>query len=332
MSNTTVTAPAEAPAPQESGKEVRGHRPVDVLVLLAFLVALVGGAGLLSPAFLSVANLRDVLTQAAPLCFVAMGQAFVIMVRGLDLSVGSLMATVAVAATAFDASSNAMIPVIFAACLALSAIVGLANGLLVTGRSVSPFLATLAMMIVLQGLRFAYTQGSPSGALPDGFRVIGTGMILGIPINVWAVMLVGTGLALLLHATAVGRRIVTVGGNPRAATLVGFRPGRVTLLAYVISSVMAGLGGLFLVGYVGTVDNWVGRGFELDSIVAAIIGGVALTGGVGTVAGALLGALVLVVIFNIVVILGLPIEFQLIIKGLVIVLAAAVHMRRAGAQ
>jgi ribose transport system permease protein len=104
------------------------------------------------------------------------------------------------------------------------------------------------------------------------------------------------------------------------------------VLAYVISAVMAGLGGLFLVGYVGTVDNWVGRGFELDSIVAAIIGGVALTGGVGTVAGALLGALILVVIFNIVVILGLPVEFQLIIKGLVIVLAAAVHIRRAGAR
>jgi ribose/xylose/arabinose/galactoside ABC-type transport system permease subunit len=90
---------------------------------------------------------------------------------------------------------------------------------------------------------------------------------------------------------------------------------------------MAGLAGLFLVGYIGTVDNWVGRGYELDSIVAAIIGGVALTGGAGTIPGALLGALVLVVLFNIVVILGLPIEVQLIIKGLVIVLAAAIHMR-----
>ncbi|MFO1151681.1 MAG: ABC transporter permease [Alsobacter sp.] len=333
MSNSVATAPRpEAPLPAGPRAEVRGHQPVEVFVLLAFLAILVGGAGLLSPAFLSVANLRDILTQAAPLCFVAMGQAFVIMVRGLDLSVGSLMATVAVLATAFDASSNAMVPVIFAACLALAALVGLANGLLVTRRNVSPFLATLAMMIVLQGLRFAYTKGSPSGALPEGFRVIGTGMVLGVPINALAVILVGSILGLLLHASAEGRRIVSVGGNPRAARLVGISPERATLLAYVISSLMAGLGGLFLVGYVGTVDNWVGRGFELDSIVAAIIGGVALTGGVGTVAGALLGALVLVVIFNIVVILGLPVEFQLIIKGLVIVLAAAVHMRRAGAR
>jgi ribose/xylose/arabinose/galactoside ABC-type transport system permease subunit len=97
-----------------------------------------------------------------------------------------------------------------------------------------------------------------------------------------------------------------------------------------MSAVMAGLAGLFLVGYVGTVDNWVGRGYELDSIVAAIVGGVALTGGTGTIPGALLGALVLVVIFNIVVILGLPIEVQLVIKGLVIVLAAAIHLKRVG--
>lgn len=333
MSNGVATAPRpDVPASPTAKAEVSAHRPVEVFVLMGFLAALVAGAGVLSPAFLSVANLRDILTQAAPLCFVAMGQAFVIMVRGLDLSVGSLMATIAVVATAFDASSNAMIPVIFAASLAISALVGLANGFLVTRRNVSPFLATLGMMIVLQGLRFAYTHGSPSGTLPDGFRVIGTGMVLGIPINALAVLVVATALGLVLHATAAGRRIVTVGGNPRAALLVGIRPGRATLMAYVVSSAMAGLGGLFLVGYVGTVDNWVGRGFELDSIVAAIIGGVALSGGAGTVAGALLGALVLVVIFNIVVILGLPVEFQLIIKGLIIVLAAAVHMRRSGAR
>jgi len=318
--------------PASKAPEIRANRPTEVLILLGFLAMLVGIAAVLSPAFLSASNLRDILVQVAPLCLVAMGQAFVIMVRGLDLSVGSLMATVAVLATAFDASSNLMIPVIFAACLAFAAVVGLASGLLVTERNVSPFLATLAMMIVLQGTRFAYTQGSPSGRLPDGFRVLGTGQFIGIPINVIVVVVAAVFLGLLLHRSAVGRRIVTVGGSVRAARLVGIRHKRVILLAYVISSLMSGLGGLFLVGYVGVVDNWVGRGFELDSIVAAIIGGVALSGGVGTVAGALLGALVLVVIFNIVVILGLPVEFQLIIKGFVIVFAAAIHIRRTSAR
>jgi ribose transport system permease protein len=311
-------------------REVVANRPIEVYALLAFLALLVLVAALLSPAFLSLANVRDILTQAAPLGFVVLGQAFVIMVRGLDLSVASVMATVAVLATAFNAGSDAMIPVIFAASMALAAAVGLVNGLLVAKRGVSPFLATLAMMIVLQGLRFAYTQGAPAGTLPPGMRWLGTGTILGVPANIVALALVATALALLLHRSALGRRITMVGGNPRAADLVGVRSDRVTILAYVIGSMMAGLAGLFLVGYVGTVDNWVGRGYELDSIVGAIIGGVALTGGTGTVPGALLGALVLVVIFNIVVILGLPIEVQLIIKGLVIVLAAAIHMRRVG--
>lgn len=320
-------SPAATPAPR---REVVANRPVEVYALAVLLGVLALVASLLSPAFLSAPNIRDVLTQAAPLGFAVLGQAIVIMVRGLDLSVASVMATVAVMATAFNASSDAMIPVIFIAAILLSGTVGLVNGLLVTKRGVSPFLATLATMIVLQGVRFAYTQGAPAGTLPPGFRWLGTGTVLGVPVNVVALAVVALLLGLALHRMPFGRRVAMVGGNPRAAELVGVPTDRITIAAYVVGSVMAGLAGLFLVGYVGTVDNWVGRGYELDSIVAAIIGGVALTGGTGTVPGALLGALVLVVIFNIVVILGLPIEVQLIIKGLVIVLAAAVHTRRAG--
>lgn len=309
-------------------REVSANRPVEVYILLVFLVVLCGVAGLLSPGFLTLGNARDILTQAAPLCMAVLGQTFVILVRGLDLSVGSVMASVAVMATAFEATSDAMIPVIIVCCLAASAVVGLVNGLLVTRRRVSPFLATLAIMIVLQGLRFAYTRGAPSGRLPNGFRWLGTGTLFGIPADILGLAVFAIGLGLLLHRTILGRRIMIVGGNPRAADLVGIRSEWITVGCYVLCSVMAGSAGLFLVGYVGTVDNWVGRGYELDSIVAAVIGGVALTGGAGTVPGALLGALILVLIFNIVVILGLPVEAQLVIKGVVIVLAAAIHMRR----
>src|SRR5207253_8536186 len=113
--------------------------------------------------------------------------------------------------------------------------------------------------------------------------------------------------------TTLGRKIYIVGGNQQAARLVGIEADRITILCYVIGSVMAGLAGLFLVGFVGTVDNWVGRGYELDSIVAVVIGGVSLAGGVGTVGGAVLGALILTVLFNIVVILGLPVQAQLVV-------------------
>jgi ribose transport system permease protein len=119
-----------------------------------------------------------------------------------------------------------------------------------------------------------------------------------------------------------------VGGNPKAARLVGLSPDRVTILCYVICSVCAGIGGLFLLGYVGTVSNWVGQGYELDSIIAAVMSGVALSGGRGSVFGALMGVAVLIVIANLVILLGLPIEAQQIIKGIIIIGAAAFYRTR----
>ena len=290
------------------------------------LIALIVFATIIQPAFLAPKNLQDIFTQAAPLGIVVLGQAFVILVRGLDLSVASLMATVAVIATAFNATSDAAIPVIFAAAIMFSALVGLINGVLITKRNVSPFLATLAMMIVLQGLRFYYTQGAPAGSLPDGFRFLGTGRLGGFPAAFIAFLCLFSVLAWLLHKSAFGRQVYITGGNPIAADLCGIHSDRVIILCYVICSVMAGIAGLFLVGFVGTVDNWVGRGYELDSIVAAVIGGVALSGGVGTIWGAALGALILILLFNIVIILGLPVQAQLIIKGVIIIFAAAMFV------
>ena len=142
----------------------------------------------------------------------------------------------------------------------------------------SPFLATLAVMIVLQGARFAYTKGSNSGALPPGFRELGTGMLFGLPINFVALVVLALALGVLLHLSALDAASTFVGGNPRAAMLCGVDADRVTIACYMICGAMASIGGLFLVGYVGLVDNWTGRGYELDLIVAAVMG-VALTGG-----------------------------------------------------
>ncbi|WP_234188301.1 ABC transporter permease [Shinella sp. NM-101] len=296
--------------------------------LAIFLGVLLVAAALLSPTFLRPANLVNVLTIAAPLGMVVVGQAFVIMVRGLDLSVASLMATVAVLATAFKATSNDAIPVIFLAAIVLSALVGFVNGWLVAKRNVSPFLATLAMMIILQGVRFAYTGGAPISTLPPGMSFLASGRIWGIPVNLTTLAVMAVVLSIVLHRSRLGREIFMVGSNPKAAFLNGIAPDRVTIACYVICSVCAGIGGLFLLGYVGTVSNWVGQGYELDSIVAAVMGGVALSGGRGTILGALLGVAVLVVINNLVLLLGFPIEMQLIIKGIIIIGAAAFYRTR----
>ena len=299
--------------------------------LVGFLVLILVIAALLSPSFLKPANIRDVLNQAAPLGMVVIGQAIVLLLRGFDLSVASVMATSAVLATSFETTSNGMIPVIFAASILLGLVVGAVNGFLVTKRNVSPFLATLATMIVLQGIRFVYTKGSSSGTLPSGFRVIGQDSLLGVPIDLLALLVLAAVLGFVLHRTPFGRKIYIVGGNPRAATLVGIAADRVTIAGYMICSAIAATAGLFLVGYVGMVDNWTGKGYELDSIVAAVMGGVAISGGRGSIFGALLGVLILIALFNIVILLGLPVQVQYIIKGIIIIVASAIHLSRAQA-
>lgn len=296
--------------------------------LVVFLALLLVVAAVTSPAFLAPQNIINVLTIAAPLGMVVIGQTFAILVRGLDLSVASLMATVAVLATAFKATDNSIIPLIFMAAIILSAAVGLLNGWLVAKRGVSPFLATLATMIILQGARFAYTGGAPISTLPPGMAWLASGRVLGVPVNLLALGILAVFAGLLLHRSRIGRQIYMVGTNPRAAFLSGTSPEGITILCYVLSSVCAGIGGLFLLGYVGTVSNWVGQGYELDSIVAAVMGGVALSGGRGTIVGALFGVVVLVVISNLVLLLGFPIEMQEVIKGVIIIGAAAFYRQR----
>jgi ribose/xylose/arabinose/galactoside ABC-type transport system permease subunit len=293
------------------------------LVLLVLIVI----TALISPQFLASRNISNMLLQAAPLGIVVIGQVLVILVRGLDLSVASVMATAAVVATSFNGQDSDALAV-FAVAIAIGLATGLVNGLLITKRSVSPFLATLATLTLLQGMRFAYTQGAPSGNVPPIYRVLGSQLYYGIPFNMIILAALTIVFSLLLHKSTFGRRIYITGGNPVTARLVGINADRVTIACYVISGGLAALAGLILSGFVGIVDNWVGRGFELDSIVAAVMGGVALSGGRGSIIGGLLGTAILVVVFNAVLMIGFPVQLQFIIKGLVIIIAAAFYVRR----
>src|SRR6516165_6443386 len=190
---------------------------VSIYIAFALLLAI---AEIASPAFLSGSNISNMLQQVAPLGIVVIGQTLVIIVRGLDLSVGSVMATAAVAATAFNGLDSDVLPIIGVSLL-IGLGTGLAAGLLITKRSVPPFLATLAMWIVLEGCRYAYNGGAPSGNVPPGFRVIGSANYLGVPYNFMIMTLLAAAFIVLLHLTAFVRRVFLVGGNPIMARLVG---------------------------------------------------------------------------------------------------------------
>lgn len=327
-----LTLPQQTEKTASAARYSRDRRSFGSLLsrhgLIVFFFLLIAVGAFASPVFLDPRNIGNVLTIAAPLGIVAMGQALVLLVRGLDLSVASIMATMAVIATQFNSTDDAMIPVIFATCLILAAVIGFVNGWLVTKRHVTPFLATLATMIVLQGVRFVITKGAPSGAVPPGFRFLGTGNILGIPVGFIATIALGLLLWRLTLHSRFGRELYLVGDNPKGARLVGINSDAVTIAAYVLCALCACLGGLFLTGYTGSIDNFVGRGYELQSIVAAVMGGVALTGGKGTVFGALIGAMILAIVFNLLLLIGYTIEVQYIIQGLIIIIASAFYMLR----
>jgi ribose/xylose/arabinose/galactoside ABC-type transport system permease subunit len=288
--------------PNMSAKSSQGDWLRSVARQYALHIALLGLiilSAVLSPSFLSSGNLTNMLLQYAPLGIVVIGQVFVILVRGLDLSAASVMATAAVIATSFNSQNSDAIPIIGA-----------------------------VLAIVLQGLRSAYTQGARSGNVPSFFRVLGSESLMGVPYNLIVTIVVATLFSILLAKSAFGRRVYITGGNPETARLLGMKADRTIIICYMISGSLAALAGLILSGFVGIVDNWVGRGFEIDSIVAAVVGGVALSGGRGSITGGLLGAAILVVVFNSVLQLGLPIQLQIIIKGVTIIVAAAFYARR----
>lgn len=323
MSQTVQTpAPGKPSNNNNQLKDIVRSYGIHIVLLVMIVIT-----AILSPQFLTGNNISNMLLQAAPLGIVVIGQVLVILVRGLDLSVASVMATAAVVATSFSGQNSDALSV-FVVAMGIGLLTGLVNGLLITKRNVSPFLATLATMTLLQGMRFAYTQGAPSGNVPPFYRVIGSQTVYGVPYNLIILGVLATVFSLLLLRTTFGRRIYLTGGNPVMARLVGINADRVTIACYVISGGLAALAGLVFSGFVGIVDNWVGRGFELDSIVAAVMGGVALSGGRGTIFGGLLGAAILVVVFNAVLMIGFPIQFQIIIKGLVIIIAAAFYVKQ----
>lgn len=276
-----------------------------------------------TPSFYSSGNLRTVTLQASVLGVVVLGQTLALLVRGLDMSVSAVVAltgVVAVTATASGAYASSLLTV-----AALATVVGLANGLLITWRKVPPFVATFAMLIVIGGARLAYTHGQTSGSVPAWLRTLGSGSLLGVPIP--AIIWVGLGAILwfALAHTTWGRYIYSVGANPEAARHGGVPVGLVTVSAYVLCALCAMLAGLMLSGYLGYVDQNLGANVNLNSIAAAIVGGVAFSGGRGGVLGAAVGALLLTILINLVVVAGLPIYWQLIAQGLVLVFAVTIQ-------
>jgi ribose/xylose/arabinose/galactoside ABC-type transport system permease subunit len=291
-----------------------------VLVLITIAV-------IVSPQVLNAQYISTQLKQAAPLGVVSIGQTFVILAAGIDLSVASVIALMSVLAANMMSGQDNLVPSIALFCISAALLVGLLNGVLVTKLKIPSFIATLGTVLIVQGIRFLYTGGAPKGSIPDALRFWGRGSVgpIPTPLILWAVIVI---IALFVERrTTFGRRLFAVGGKPAAANLSGVRVDRIVIAAYLICSFLAGVAGLMLTGFQGLADNWLGRGYELDSIAAVVIGGTALTGGRGSVIGSVAGVLILTILYNLVLLLGFDVETQRIIKGIAIIIAVALYAR-----
>jgi ribose/xylose/arabinose/galactoside ABC-type transport system permease subunit len=292
-----------------------------------FLAVLFVAASVVSRDFLNPKNLKDILNQSAALGMVAVGQTFVVLIGGggLDLSVASVMSTVAVIMAHNTEGENALFLPVAGVCLFFGIIVGLVNGLLITKRKVQPFMATLGMMIIIQGIRFLYTKGMPKGGFPPVQRFLGTGDIGRIPVSILSLALMTIIAFIVLRKTTYGRKLYAIGGNVNTAKLCGYNIDMLITSVYIISGFMASVAGLYLAGWIGIADNWVGKGYELDSIAAVVMGGTTFEGGRGGVLGTVVGVLIVMMLYNIVLLVGLPVQMQYVVKGVVIILATSFY-------
>ncbi len=287
-------------------------------VLLTLLVAAISVRSLFE-----VPNLEDVAKQASILGLVAIGQTLVLLVRGLDLSVGAVVGLTAITVTQAGGQSASSVLGGLGLALLFGAGIGLVNGGLVTKRAVPPFVATLGMLILVEGARLAYTRGEASGTVPGPVRSLSLDSAIGVPYPVIIWLGLNAVFAVLLYASPYGRRLYAVGLNPEAARLSGVRVDLIVMSAYLASSLLCVVAGLLLASYIGYVDQYVGRGTDLDSIAAALIGGTSFAGGRGGLGGTIAGVVLITLILNLITIAGLSVQLQFIVKGLVLIAAVA---------
>lgn len=288
--------------------------------LLVLLVLFIIISSILSPNFLTVGNLLNLLQQASIPGVVAIGMTIVIITGGIDLSVGSVAAFAGMISAIMVSKGFPIILAILGG-IALGSVLGLATGVLVAKFGLPNFIATLAMMEIARGAALLTTSGVPVFGLPAEFKFIGGGFIGKVSISgiIWIILTIA--FALMLRYTSYGRSLYAIGGNSEAATLSGIKTVRNTAVAYIISASLSGFAGVLTASWLATGQPTACDGMELNAIAASVIGGASLSGGIGSVIGTFGGVFLLQIITNIFNLVGLASFYQQIAKGLIIIVA-----------
>jgi ribose transport system permease protein len=290
--------------------------------------------GLLSDKFFTASNGVNVLRQIAVNICVATGMTMIVLTAGIDLSVGSVLALCG-AITAGLLKNGWQFPTLdlfvgftilgaILCAIFIGAFLGFFNGLVITKFKVPPFVATLAMLTIARGFTMLYTEGHPISNLGTSFAYIGAGSFIGIPIPVWIATVVVLIAVFITKKTKLGRYIYAIGGNENAAKLSGISISRVKLIVYSLGATLAAIGGIIVTSRLDSAQPNAGISYELDAIAAVVIGGTSLNGGRGSIWGTVIGAIIIGVLNNGLVLLNVSPFWQQVVKGAVILLAVII--------
>ncbi|GLI83509.1 ribose ABC transporter permease RbsC [Rossellomorea marisflavi] len=294
------------------------------------LLVLIVTVSIINPSFLEPLNLLNLLRQVAINALIAYGMTFVILTGGIDLSVGSILALSSALMAGMMVSGLDPILAVLIGCI-LGAIMGAVNGLLITKGKMAPFIATLATMTMFRGLTLVYTDGNPITGLGDNyaFQLFGRGYFLGIPVPAITMLLAFAILWVILHKTPFGRKTYAIGGNEKAALISGIKVSRVKIMIYSLAGLLAALAGAILTSRLNSAQPTAGTSYELDAIAAVVLGGTSLSGGRGLIVGTLIGALIIGTLNNGLNLLGVSSFFQMVVKGIVIIIAVLIDRKKA---
>lgn len=293
--------------------------------VLLFLVALIVIFTLYNPMFLSARNIKNILTEVSIYGIIGVGMTYVILTGGIDLAVGSLLAFAAISGAFLMQALGGdffmgWLVAMLAAC-AVGTMAGYLHGKVVTRFGVPAFIVTLGGLTVWRGATLIVNDGAPVSGFNEAFRWWGRGDVLGIPVPVLVFLVVALVGYVALRYTRYGRQVYAVGGNPEAARLSGLSVQSVVLSVYVITGFLAGLAGFLLSARLGSAEAVAGTGYELRIIASVVIGGTSLFGGLGGVGGTIVGALLIGVLINGLVIMNVSAYYQQVVIGIIIVLA-----------
>ena len=320
-----------------NGKAVGKWLSNNAIIMMMLAITLI--VGIIHPNFFSGTNMINLFKNVSIRYIIALGISGCLITTGNDLSAGRLAGFAACLACIFAQTEGASgkfypnmptlsTPVVFILVIAICAIVGLCNGLVVSYLKVQPFIATLGMQQVVYGICLVYTGGTPIGSLNKNFTSLASNTILKVPVLIWIALIVAACFWFLYNKTRHGKYMYAIGGNEIAAEVSGVNTKKAKILIYMTAGIMYAMAGYLLAAKSGGASASMGNGYELEAIAGCTIGGVSTTGGIGTIGGVLVGVLVFEFLKIVLQFLGVNPYYNYMVQGIVIVTAVALDIRK----